>query len=98
MSFFDNRKNKRIELEIPAFLKFKKGQQNGAVEHKTKNISSKGAFFYTEESIPIGAGVNVELILPSNAQIKVDGTVVRSDQSGIAVRFDTNYQIIPQNA
>ena len=98
MSSFDNRKIERFELEIPAFLKLKNGKHNGAIEHKTKNISSKGAFIYVEEPISVGSDVNVDLILPNNSKIKVDGTVIRSDQKGIAVCFDTNYQIFPQNA
>lgn len=98
MSSFDNRKIERFELEIPAFLKLKDGKNNGAVEHRTKNISSKGAFLYMDEPISVGADVNVDLILPNNSKIKVEGTVVRSDKRGIAVCFDANYQISPQNA
>ena len=95
MSSFDNRKIERFELEIPAFLKLKNGKHNGAIEHKTKNISSKGAFLYAEEPISVGADVNVDLILPNKSKIKVDGTVIRSGQKGIAVCFNTNFQIFP---
>ena len=97
MSAIDKRQIERLELSIPAILRFWSGQQNGPTEHRTKNISSKGAFLYADMEAPIGAGVNLDFVLPNHVHIQVDGLVVRSNESGFAVHFGPKYQIIPES-
>ena len=98
MSFLDKRKIKRIELEIPAFLRFKKEKGKPAIELRTKNVSSHGVFLYSNMPLPIGTGVNAELILPNRACVKVDGTIIHSNQSGMGVCFSANFQLNPAKA
>lgn len=96
MIISERRKVERYDLQIPALLQFEKGQE--PVEHLTRDISSAGAFFFANESMPVGTPVKVDLMLPNRVQIKVNGAVVRSIDSGMAVRFDKGHKIIPEKA
>ena len=94
MSLINKRKMERYALSISAFLKFNSGQEKEAIEHRTKDVSAGGAFFHTNRSTPIGTGVKVDLMLPNRVRVKVDGAVIRSTHSGMAVSFDRKYKII----
>jgi len=94
MSFGNKRKIQRYELSIPGFLKFHSEQGKKAIEYMTKDISSKGAFFYSNRSMSRGSGLNVDLVLPNHVHINVEVIVIRSAQNGFAVLFDSNYYII----
>lgn len=71
----------------------------------TANICAGGAFFQTEETLPEGTRVVVDLVLSidklkdllecSQCRVLVKGEVVRTGEKGIAVRFDSNYEIVP---
>ena len=98
MTFADRRKLERFELKIPVFLIFDKKEKNEPIVRQTRDVSSKGAFIYSDTPVPVGTHFYVDLILSKHSHVKVDGSVVRSEQSGIAVYFDKNYQIIPENA
>jgi hypothetical protein len=76
-----------------------------SLQAETKDISSHGAFFQTEERIEENTKLDIELslsmeklleLLRGKKQIRVliKGTVVRSDLGGIAVSFGRRYQII----
>jgi hypothetical protein len=93
MPLLNKRKIERYELSIPALIIFDTEQEKEPVEHITRDISSKGAFFYVDHSIQIGSGCKVDLVLPNQVHIKVAGTIIRSAQNGIAVCFDNKYQI-----
>jgi len=97
VSIIDKRQIERLEISIPAILRFWAGQRNEPTEHRTKDISSKGAFLYADMEAPIGDGVDLEFVLPNRVHIKVEGLVVRSNESGIAVHFGPRYQIIPES-
>lgn len=91
MSYIEKRKIDRFNIQIPALLQFDTGQ---VVEHLTRDVSSAGAFFYAGLSMPVGAAVKVDLLLPNLVQIKVNGSIVRSIHNGIAVCFGNRYKII----
>lgn len=97
---FDLRLNSRIEVRGP-----EKGRHSGLIlSLLTENVCSGGAFFTTEQVLPKGTEVQVDLILAlealkksdgDRAHINVNGTVLRSDPAGLAVRFDKGYRITP---
>jgi len=93
MLFSDRRKTERYDLQLPALLQFDTLQD--PVEHLTRDISSAGAFFYADQSMPVGTGVKADLRLPNGVQVKVNGSVVRSTDRGMAVSFKSGYKIIP---
>jgi hypothetical protein len=71
----------------------------------TKNVCEMGAYFSTSQPLPEGTEVRVELILPlsefrlkrvkeDKAKVSVDGTVLRSEEKGMAIGFSKSYAII----
>jgi len=106
----EKRKLERFDLKIPAKIKQADLSQNDRGEEvpdlTTSDVSSGGAFFHTTKPLPKGTDVKIELILPLDklkelsddilhAQIKVSGTVIRTESGGMAISFDSNYQILP---
>ena len=70
------------------------------------DISSSGAFFVTGESVRVGAEIGARLPLDFKATVKsrtaghravleVDGTVIRKEERGIAVKFGKKYSLRP---
>ena len=77
-------------------------------EHKeihyitSSNISAHGAFFSMVDPIAEGTRVKLTLSIPNEmlkeltgveSIVKIDGTVVRCESTGIAFCFDSAYQI-----
>ena len=68
----------------------------------TSNACSGGAFFDTDQPLPEGTDVKIELVLSidklkkikgKQAFIKVAGQVIRLEQKGMAICFENNYTI-----
>lgn len=106
----EKRKLERFDLKIPAKIKLADLSQEDRGEEipdlTTSDISSGGAFFHTTKPLPKGTDVKTDLILPLDklkklsedslhALIKVTGTVIRTESGGMAICFDSNYQIRP---
>ena len=73
---------------------------NEIVFLKTFNISSQGAFIATAEPFPVGTRLKMDIFLLSRTDPKDDiiqtaGEVVRTGATGMAVRFDEKYKILP---
>ena len=102
----ERRKIQRIELHTPARIQaVAEDGKKISLQAETKDISSHGAFFVTEEPIQENAKLDIELLLSmekllellkgkKQIRILIQGTVVRSDPDGIAVSFGRRYQII----
>ena len=70
----------------------------------TENISSNGAYFKTLKPLPVGTSVSMTMKLKVNSKLKstinlmaieVSGKVIRSENDGMAIRFDNGYKMIP---
>ncbi len=106
----ERRKLGRFRLEIPANIEMIGSEWGKARRHlRTSNISSGGAFFHTEQPLPEGTPVKIDLILPleklkqlkndhKQAYIKVTGKVLRAELKGMAISFDPSYVIRPLRA
>ena len=105
-SMEEKRVYERFDLKVPARLGIVGSDRGEAdeVSLTTVNICAGGAFFITETPLPQGTRVKMDFVLSieklkelldSHCRIKVRGEVIRTDQSGIAVRFDEDYEIIP---
>ena len=99
----ERRKLERFDLRVPAKIAVV-GHDQGreALNLMTENICAGGAFFYTPDPLPKGTQVKIDLILDRElrggesrmAQIKLNGAVLRSDATGMAICFDKSYNII----
>lgn len=102
----EKRKLERFSLNIPAkieILPHRPEAKRTFLRIYTSNICSGGAYFATNNPLQTGTAVKIDLILDplfakyqmkSWALVKVQGTVMRSETSGMAVQFDPQYRII----
>jgi hypothetical protein len=103
----DKRVYERFDLKVPArlgILGTGQWKADDEVSLTTDNICAGGAFFVTEAQLPRGTRIKMDFVLSidklkelldSQCRIKVQGEVIRTDESGIAVRFDEDYEIMP---
>lgn len=103
MPGIDERKLERFTLELVASISIT--SEEGAeknLKFNTSDISAGGAFFSTEQPLPVGTKIKIDMILPldklkklkgKQAKIVVSGAVVRIDQEGMAISFKKDYQI-----
>ena len=103
----EKRRLERFELRIPAKVEVVTSDQDReTLDLFTSDICSGGAFFHTDQPLPEGTDVKIDLVLSleeikklredsSHAYIKITGTVLRSESAGMAVCFKKNYKIQP---
>jgi hypothetical protein len=100
---YNKRKMERFSLEIPAHISFddEYGQEK-KFSLVTNDVCAGGAFLKTEKPLPIGTEVKIDLVLPleslrrlegKKARIEVSGAVIRIDENGMAISFNSNYRI-----
>lgn len=97
----------RFNLCIPAVITPRNDVDPGLnmpTTLKTKNVCAGGALMITDDPLKIGAEVDVELHLAffiGNAErerrsnVRISGAVIRTEPSGMVVKFDDKYQITP---
>ena len=103
---FDRRKAERFFLELSTHLcVINRNNNSKCLELVTSNISSEGAYFKTENPLSIETDVKLDIILPLEkfknvkdriSHIEVSGSVIRTDQQGMAICFDKRYKIFPK--
>ena len=101
----ENRRMERFTLELPAQIAVAgQTQDKKAIELETTDICAGGAFFSTQQVVPIGTKVSIDLVLPlerfkeiraKKALIAVTGKVIRTQETCMAVCFDKKYKISP---
>ena len=101
------RKMERFSLELPARISIAgkaEKKEPESLECITSDISAGGAFFHTDQPLPVGTEMHIDLVLPldelkkiegKRASIKVKGAVVRIGEKGMAICFDEKYKISP---
>jgi Tfp pilus assembly protein PilZ len=98
------RSMERFSIELKARVSLKSNDRDRKwVNVMTSNISAGGTFLRTRQPFPVGTRVNVEVFLPlrekksslKDSLIKISGVVVRSEEAGMALRFDDEYEIMP---
>jgi len=102
---FDRRKIERFSLELPTYLSIvDRNKKTKSLELITSNICSGGAYFKTEKPLSVETDVKLDIILPLDkfknvkgkiSHIEVSGSVIRTDQKGMAICFDKGYEISP---
>jgi hypothetical protein len=103
----DRRKLERFDIRVPTKIGvIDPKREEEMIELLTSNVCSGGAFFHTKEPLPEGTKVKVDLILPfeklkelkdkcQQAHVKVSGIVMRAASTGMAICFNSDYQIHP---
>jgi hypothetical protein len=102
----NKRISKRVDRNVPVKLQVVGPVLDKYEQTKylmSKNICAGGIFLVTKDSFPQGADVILEIALPAdnNANldskshyfVKIKGTVLRLEKTGIALSFTKNFQI-----
>ena len=101
----EKRKVERFDLQLEAFVSLPGESSNTDMGNLvTRDISMSGVFLITDRPLPVGAKVNVDMILTlggkkkqdsQQAWIKASGKILRTDNQGMAVGFDDKSRILP---
>jgi len=98
----NRRKFERFPLSLPARIVTNDSSRKQIFKFKTRDISSAGAFIDTTEKFSEGTQFKMDFTVPSKkikeltgtmSLIECEGSVVRSTDYGMAVRFNGNCQI-----
>lgn len=93
----------RFSLKLPSLLWTGNDNKGHKIELQTENVCASGAFFKAKQSLPVGTDVKIDMVVPFNrlkkpqdrkTLIKVSGSVIRIDKTGMAIRFGEDYQIL----
>jgi len=106
MADSEKRGLKRFGLKVPALITpIDQTQQLGNICLLSRDLSGVGGFFASQDRFPLEALVDIRLILDFSSScmseterysmIEVGGTILRNEDTGIAVRFDGNFKISP---
>ncbi len=99
------RRLERFSLKLPAMVEVMAAQEEygeKVLNLLTTNICSGGAFFQTDQPLPKGTPVKIDLVLSigelkklneKQAFIKVSGEVIRIESGGMAICFGSDYAI-----
>ena len=101
----EKRKVERFDLQLEAYVSLPGETSHADMGNLvTRDISMSGVFLVTDRPLPVGAKVNVDMILTlggkkaqnsQQAWIKASGKVLRTDNQGMAVSFDDKSRIMP---
>lgn len=102
----ERRKFERYDLAVPVKIEtLARTAKKKKISLKTANVCAGGAYFHTDTALTEGTKVQLDLMLsydslrvfpsPRNARIRILGTVTRSRQDGMAIRFSDDYVIAP---
>ncbi|SMF02565.1 PilZ domain-containing protein [Desulfovibrio gilichinskyi] len=81
----DQNKRRRTRIQVEFTVKLSKSGLSVMVE--TQNLSLKGILCNSVEGFAVGNICEVSIILSEDVVIHIEGKVVRSDESGLAVDF-----------
>ena len=93
----DKREVQRFDLRLHTVLQ-EMEDRACQLELFTRDISSDGAFLCMEHPLALGTPVEMTFFLPVRqkirSRIQTKGRVIRSEPLGMAVRFESDYQIL----
>ena len=93
----DKRGVQRFDLRLHTLLhELDDGDQQ--LELFTRDISSDGAYVCSDDPLPLDTPVELTFFLPIRkrirSKIQTSGRVIRADEAGMAIRFESQYQIL----
>lgn len=100
----ERRKLERYQLSVPTTIELVGSGHRETLRLETKDISADGAYFASPGPFAEGVHLKLEMILSverlkeligahKKVELRLEGTVIRKDEKGIAVLFDKKYQI-----
>ncbi|MDH3828662.1 MAG: PilZ domain-containing protein [Desulfobacterales bacterium] len=98
----DRRQFKRFKIALPAKMETVDSNRKQIFKFKTRDISAAGAFIDTTEIFSEGTRLKMDFTVSSSrikeltgamSLIECEGSVVRSIDYGIAVRFNGDCQV-----
>ena len=98
----ERRQFERFQLRCPARAITINPEEKQVFDLQTLNISAGGVFLHTTESFSKGTRFRLELTVPSKriaeltgtqSLIEVEGSVVRTTPTGVAINFNEDCQI-----
>jgi len=101
----ERRRLERFDLVLPAAIELSNEHyEERMINLLTTNVCSGGAYFHTNQPLPEGTKVKLDLVLPleklkkikaehKKVLIKVTGKVLRTESEGMAICFDRDYRI-----
>jgi len=93
----EKREVQRFDLKLHTVLT-ELEKRTDQLELYTRDISSDGAFLCMEDPLPLDTPVELTFFIPVRRQIRskiqTSGRIIRSENRGVAVRFESNYQIV----
>jgi hypothetical protein len=107
MNETDRRGSRRYTMELP--LSVKSSGPGGTIERqgKTRDVSFRGLYFWTDADFPAGAQIEFTLTLPkevtlaADVNIKCTGRIIRVEPNdsnrGIAAQIE-HYEFLPTAA
>ncbi len=102
----EKRRDDRYDLLMPIRLRpNERTEQEHAFVAQTCNISSAGALIRTPRILPVGTELDIELYLnvpqilgeasgQCRVVVRLEGTVVRNHDDGMAVRFADGFRFV----
>jgi len=95
----ERRRYQRFWLHFFAEIQVLHGKEKGkTLTLYTQNICAGGAFFSTYRPLAEKSFVLVSFLFSKALQpeyfVRIDGVVCRSEQGGMAIRFDGTYQLL----
>jgi hypothetical protein len=105
----ERRRLERFALNAPARVQVElESGRKEELELTTKDLSSDGAYLFSQDQVPQGTSVRLEFLISLDAlhnfvgekgrvKVKVNGKVIRVDSDGIAIRFDSKYKLTALN-
>ena len=106
-SMVERRRLQRFKLRLPARIETlpkTPDKKAKVLKLETDNICSGGAFFHTLSPLPEGTPIKAEFVLdtqrlryPKDTRplINVRGHVLRTEPTGMAIRFRKDFRILP---
>jgi len=102
----ERRKFERYDLAVPVKIEtLARTAKKRKISLKTANVCAGGAYFRTDAALTEGTKVRLDLLLSYDSlgtarssrstRIRILGTVTRSQQGGMAIRFSEDYVIAP---
>lgn len=97
----EQRQMERFSLELPSQISLVEGEEK--IELETDNVCAGGAFFKTDQVLPEGTAVKLELVIPLDEMlilegrrtlVRLTGKVIRTESGGMAIRFDKRYRMV----
>jgi transposase len=98
------RRYKRVDARVQARIELTAARQKTRILNLlTENICAGGAYFHTAQPLPENTKVKLDIVLPldrinesggtDQVLVKVQGTVCRSNETGMAIIFREGYRV-----